>query len=396
MKKFIKKHISLLLAALLVISAASLTLFAIANDNVELNAENFPDANFRDAIALMYDTNSDGVLSKAERNINSLIVSGIIEMLAFERDVDEEELPVNNLKGVEFFTELKSLRCSSVGTIESLDLSGLDSLETLACSDLGLKSINLSNDEALKVINVCSNEFTSLDFSDNINLERIHCYENESLTSINLWGLDKLEDLRCDNCALEMLNLTTNTNLSYLNCSYNKLKNLNLTSNTKLVSDGRDITEYNIGFQNGGSAQATAMDETIIVPFELDASRVARTNIDENDTVAYSEGFFFTDDFDKLSGGLTYYYNTGISDSALMSVSVNVSEKEHIYALKSFNAVSNKATTKCVICKDEQEISFADSINAREGDGNYSALLDVTGDGIINAKDFAKLIKEYS
>ena len=396
MKKIIKKHISLLLAALLVISAASLTLFAIANDNVELNAENFPDANFRDAIALMYDTNSDGVLSKAERNIDSLIVSGIIEMLAFERDVDEEELPVNNLKGVEFFTELKSLRCSSVGTIESLDLSGLDSLETLACNDLGLKSINLSNDEALRVINACSNDFTALDFSDNINLERIHCYENESLASINLWGLDKLEDLRCDNCALEMLNLSTNTNLSYLNCSYNKLKTLNLTSNTKLVSDGRDITEYNIGFQNGGSAQATAMDETIIVPFELDASRVARTNIDENDTVAYSEGFFFTDDFDKLSGGLTYYYNTGISDSALMSVTVSVTEKDHVYALKSFNAVNNKATTKCVICKDEQEISFADSINAREGDGNYSAFLDVTGDGIINAKDFAKLIKEYS
>ena len=394
MKKLNKKHISLLLAALMIISAVSLTLFAFANDKVEINEENFPDKNFRDAIAYMYDTDKDGYLSRNERNTESMIVSGVIEMYAFENGLDEDDLPVNNLKGIEYFDSIKTLRCSSIGRIEHLDLSGLDELETLACNDLGLKSISLSNDRALKVINACSNEFEALDFTENINLERIHCYENESLKSINISGLTKLEDFRCDNCDLDTLDLSTNNNLSYLNCSYNRLTSLDLSANTKLVSDGRDITEYNIGYQKG-NAQATAKDSMIIVPFELDASRVARTSLDVNDTVAYSDGFFFTDEFDNMQNGLTYYYNTGISDSALMSVTLDVTEKEHVYTVSGFDFDKNLANIKCLICKDEYQTSFTDAINSREGDDNYSKSLDVVEDGIINAKDFSAILKEY-
>ena len=393
MKKFFKRHISLLLAALLLISTAALSVMAFALDNVELNAENFPDDNFRNAVAFMYDTNGDGFLSRNERNTESMIVSGIIEMYAFENDLDEDSLFVNDLKGVEHFENLKSLRCSSVGTIEALDLSGLDELETLACNDLGLKSINLSNDLALKVINACSNEFEELDFTDNINLERIHCYSNKKLTSINLNGLTSLTDLRCDDCALESLDLSTNTALEQLNCSYNKLRTLDLSNNTELVSGGRDITEYNIGFQNGGSAKATAREATIVVPFELDSERVAKTSIDEEESVAFADGYFFTDDFGKISGGLTYYYNTGISDSAFMSVNLDISELAHIYNLNSFDS-ENNANLKCVICKDEDSVPFADSINARQGDEEYFEFLDVNADGIINAKDYAMLINQ--
>lgn len=394
MKKFFKRHISLLLAALLTLSTATLAIMAYAVENVEINEENFPDANFRDAVAFMYDIDSNGVLSKSERNIDSMIVSGIIEMLAFERDIDEEDLPVNNLKGIEFFDSIKSLRCSSIGRIEELDLSGLDNLETLACNDLGLKSLNLSNAVSLKVVNACSNDFTSLDFSDNINLERIHCYSNDNLKSINVSGLDKLEELRCDCCEIESLNLSSNTNLSYLNCSYNRLLTLDLTANTKLVSDGRDITEYNIGFQKG-SAEATYMDSLIIIPFELDAANVAKTSIDTDDNIAFSDGYFYTDDFDNVKNGMTYYYNTGISETALMSVNLDITEKEHVYALNSFDSRDNTAHIKCRICKDEHSINFADSINAREGDDNFSEYLDVVDDNIINAKDYAAILNTF-
>ena len=394
MKKFVKKHISLLLAAMLVITTAALSVIAFAVDEVELSAENFPDENFRNAIAYMYDTNGDGFLSESERNTESMIVSGIIEMYAFENDLDEDSLTVDNLKGVEYFENLKSLRCSSVGNIETLNLAGLDELETLACNDLGLKSINLSNDRALKVINACSNEFEELDFRENINLERIHCYDNENLISINVSGLTKLVDFRCDNCKIETLDLSTNTSLEQLNCSYNRLKTLDLSNNTALVSDGRDITEYNIGYQNGGSVGATAREATIIVPFELNAEKVAKTSIDTEDGVAFADGYFFTDDFDKMSEGLTYYYNTGISDSEFMSVTLDVSELAHVYNLNSFDSDENAAKFKCVICKDEQNVSFADSINTRTGDDAYNELLDVTGDGIINAKDYAILINQ--
>ena len=57
---------------MLVISVLTLGILAFADDNVELNEQNFPDANFRDAIALMYDVDTDGYLSKSERNIESM------------------------------------------------------------------------------------------------------------------------------------------------------------------------------------------------------------------------------------------------------------------------------------------------------------------------------------
>ena len=389
MKKHIKKHISLLLAALLIISAAAMSSIAFADDNAEINAENFPDQNFRDAISLMYDVDSNGVLSKQERNIDSMILSGIIEMLAFENDLDEDSLFVNDLKGIEYFDNLKSLRCSSVGNITSLDISALDKLETLACNDLGLEELNLSNATALKVVNACSNDFESLDFSDNINLERIHCYSNEKLKSINVNGLTKLSNLRCDGCAIESLDLSTNTALSDLNCSYNKLTTLDLSANTNLT-----ITEYNVGFQEG-SAQATAQDSVIVVPFELDAARVMRTSLDKDETVAYSDGFFYTDDFDNMSGGLTYYYNTGISDSALMSVHLDVTELAHIYELCGYDFDKNCADIKCVICKDDYKVNFIDVVNTRLGNKKFNELLDINKDGIINAKDYSAILKEY-
>ena len=134
MKRFIKEHLSLLLASLLLIATISLGILAFAEDEVELSAENFPDNNFRNAVALMYDTNGDGYLSRSERSTESMIVSGIIEMYAFENDLDEDSLTVNDLTGIEYFYNLKSLRCSSIGTIESLDISELDKLESLACN----------------------------------------------------------------------------------------------------------------------------------------------------------------------------------------------------------------------------------------------------------------------
>ena len=394
MKMMIKKHISLLLAALMIISTAAIAVFFFFVDSVEINEINFPDETFRNAIAYMYDIDSDGFLSKQERNVDSMIVSGIIEMYAFENDLDEDNLSVNNLKGIEFFENLKSLRCSGIGKIDYLDLSGLNNLETLACNDLGMKELNLSDVSNLKVVNCCSNDFTSLDFSNNANLERIHCYENSYLKSVNVTGLGALKDFRCDNCALENINLSTNANLEYLNCSYNHLYTLDLSANTKLVSDGRDITEYNIGFQSG-EAQATARGSMIIVPFELDSSKVASTSLDVDGNVAHTDNFFYTDNFDNMQNGLTYYYKTGVSESAYMSVVLNVTEKEHSYVLSGFDFDGNNAHLECVICKNEKNVSFVESINAREDDESFIKSLDVTDDGIVNAKDFAAILNEY-
>ncbi len=389
-----KKRLSLLLVGILIISLLSVCIFAFADDNVEINAENFPDFNFRNVISFMYDTDGDGYLSKPERSIESMILSGVVEMYAFENDLDEDSIKINNLKGIEFFDNLKSLRCSSVGRMDILDVSELDKLESLACNDLGLKSINLSSSNALINLSICSNDIESLDLSGNTNLKKLHCYSNDFLKSLNVNGLTQLEELRCDVCSIESLDLSANTNLNYLNCSYNRLTKLDLSNNTGLVTGGNDLTEYNIGHQST-SAYVKVSDGLIVVPLELENERVVSTNLDYNETVAYADGEFYTDNSDNLSNGISYSYNTGISDSAYLTVHVDVIEKEHYYSLSSFDINKNSAKIECPICKDSYSVKFADSINKREGNKKFVKYLDVVDDGIINAKDYAALVNEY-
>ena len=49
---------------------------------------------------------------------------------------------------------------------------------------------------------------------------------------------------------------------------------------------------------------------------------------------------------------------------------------------------------QCYNCDNEKEIDFSDYINLRNSDAGFDSDVDRNGDGIINAKDFALLIKE--
>ena len=44
-------------------------------------------------------------------------------------------------------------------------------------------------------------------------------------------------------------------------------------------------------------------------------------------------------------------------------------------------------------CGLDESYIFSESINARTNDDNFVSYLDVNSDGIINAKDFARLLK---
>ena len=394
MKNFIKKYYSLLLAAVLLIASVSVGLLVFAEENVEINSDNFPDINFRNAVAYMYDTNGDGELSKSERNTETMIVSGIVEMYAFENGLDEDNLPINDLTGIEYFTELKSLRCSSVGNIETISISALDKLESLACNDLGLKSIDLSSNEALKTLYICSNDIDELDLSNNKALTKLHCYSNKSLTQLRLDELTELEELRCDDCSLTSLDLFSNTKLSFLNCSYNHITKLDLSSNTGLVSDGNSITEYNIGYQSA-SAYAKVIDGLIAVPFDLEEAKVVSSSLDIDETSAYTNGYFYTDDSSILQNGIDYSYDTGISDSAYLTVHLDIFENQHYYSLFDFDFSKNSALIQCPICRDNYSVDFCDCLNTKLGNKKYCEYLDSTGDGVINAKDYAKIVQIF-
>ena len=138
-----------MLAAILICGASVFTACSSNDDNpfqpvvqVGIDKTNFPDDNFWNYL-LEQDYGKDGVLTEAEiRNITVM-------------DVSEKE--IKSLKGIEYFTALRTLNCSD-NELTELDISGNTALDTLDCR---------------------YNELTSLDLSKNMALENLLCFKNQ-------------------------------------------------------------------------------------------------------------------------------------------------------------------------------------------------------------------------
>ena len=67
---------------------------------------------------------------------------------------------------------------------------------------------------------------------------------------------------------------------------------------------------------------------------------------------------------------------------------------DHSLAVTSFN--DNIVHIECTKCGKQQiDASFTAILNAEKGDENYVALADVNNDGIINGKDYARLLNTF-
>ena len=164
--------------------------------DVKIDAVNFPDAKFRDYL-LDQRYGSDGVLTDAE-------IAAITYISVGDRNIQ-------SLKGIEHFTALTKLQCSS-NKLASLDVSKNKALGSLECY---------------------RNQLTSLDMSKNTKLTYFRCFENK-LTSLNVSGCTALEHLECDRNQLTSLDMSKNTKLTYLLCHENKLTSLGVSKNTAL------------------------------------------------------------------------------------------------------------------------------------------------------------------
>ena len=133
----------------------------LAEADIPITAQYFPDDNFRAVVSQKYDTNHDNVLAWSERkNIMNLKC---------------ENSDIYSLAGVEYFPNIQGLWCLN-NHISNWDLSGNKDLVGIWCSH---------------------NDFTSLDFTGLDNLEWVYCY-NCKLTSINFKNNPKLGYLECN------------------------------------------------------------------------------------------------------------------------------------------------------------------------------------------------------
>ena len=198
---------------------------------VVLNAENFPDANFRAALASIFGISEGDEITAMRISATYLLFVPLIS--------------ISDLTGIEHFTALKSLYCYD-NQLTSLDVSGCTALKELYCYNNQLTSLNVSGCTALTTLHCYSggiwswaraegNLLTELDVSGCTNLTDLRCHNNQ-LKTLNVSGCTALLNLTCYHNQLTSLDVSDCTVLSALKCDNNQLTSLNVSKNTALTS----------------------------------------------------------------------------------------------------------------------------------------------------------------
>ena len=185
--------------------------------DIAIDATNFPDEQFRIYIE-KFDLNKDKSLSQYE------LEQAYVIYVSYKA--------ITNLKGLEYFTNLRKLECSGRG-LNELDISHNTKLEELQCERNNLSTLDLSHNPLLRKLECKENKLSTLDLSHNPNLEELRC-ENNHLTSLDVSKNKKLKKLYCPSNRIEALDVNENTELTNLDCSSNQIKKLELDHNLKL------------------------------------------------------------------------------------------------------------------------------------------------------------------
>ena len=181
--------------------------------SIYCNAQNIniPDPVFKDFLTqeLCIDNNGDGRMDDdADTNDDGEI--DLTEALLL-KILNISTLQIQNLRGIEYFTNLESLNCSET-ELGSLYLTNLNKLQDLDCTSTGLKYIDLNGAT---------------------NLKKLLCYDN-SISKLDLQFVPHLEELKCGYNKIANLNLNVCPELKILDCEYNRLTNLDLANFSKI------------------------------------------------------------------------------------------------------------------------------------------------------------------
>lgn len=197
---------------------------------ININDKSFPDTYFQEFVSATMDKNGDGKLSDKEREaVKTIDVGDCSEyQLAFEY------LPVETLKGIEYFPNLTKLNCSD-NLLDKLDVSHNKELVELICNGNSIKNLNISKNEKLKYLSCQDNKIKSLACKNNKALRKLFC-DNNHITTLNVSKNKKLRELSVSENKIKKLNVSQLKNLQKLYIDHNKIEKINVSANKKLIA----------------------------------------------------------------------------------------------------------------------------------------------------------------
>lgn len=142
---------------------------------------------------------------------------------------------IMDLTGIEAFVNLVNLNCSG-NWFTTLNLTNNPNLEVLDCSvNDSLSTLDISNNLLLKELFCHYNNLSNLDITNHTALVKVRCQHNQ-LSSLDITNNLILKELGCGNNNLSNLDISNNLGLTSLHCGSNNLTSLDVTNHTALES----------------------------------------------------------------------------------------------------------------------------------------------------------------
>lgn len=193
----------------------------------------FADANFKAYLVANFDTDGDGEISYEEALAITMI------------DVDTDN--IESLAGIEHMANLTELNCEGPfvmsgyepeegrGKLKTLDVSKNTKLTKLYCGFNQFSSLDLTSNVLLERLRCAGNDLNNLDVSKNTELTRLTAYNNH-LSSIDVSYNTKLEVIDLSNNQIKSIDISKNESLATFNCDDNLLTELDPSNNQKLTN----------------------------------------------------------------------------------------------------------------------------------------------------------------
>ncbi|UMB59698.1 gliding motility-associated C-terminal domain-containing protein [Lutibacter sp. A80] len=204
-----------------------------------------PDTNFEQAlIALGHDNVMDGAVLTAN-------ISGLTSLNVSNKNIAD-------LTGIEDFIALTRLEIYD-NNLTTVDLSNNTDLEYLDVYGNSLTSIDLSKNTDLNYLEISENSLTNVDLSKNTDLDYFYAVNN-NIATVDLSKSIDLISLNLSGNSLTSIDLSKNTDLIDLDLNDNSLTNIDLSKNTAL----RQLFIHNNSLTNIDLSKNTALTQLYI------------------------------------------------------------------------------------------------------------------------------------
>lgn len=190
------------------------------------------------ATGIDWTKNEDGTVPITEGNVSKMKTI---------QDLDISDAGIQSLYGIQYFTELVTLKCNGNQLIE-LDVTGLKNLKVLECTGNVIYRLDISGLSSLNELLCEENELSVLDVSELSNLNTLSCFSN-NLSDLKLGPLTQLKFLNCSYNNLTELDVSSLENLYEFNCSNNNLSVLDVSQLVNLeflICDRNRLSELDL------------------------------------------------------------------------------------------------------------------------------------------------------